>query len=82
MGPYTGLPWGTAVVVSNSHNFGGVNASVGANGQISLSGSQDHFVHAWTAVYVAQEKTITLTKAGGWGCVLSLHTGYGLSGLG
>ena len=76
--PYAGLPWGTPVVVSNSYGFGGVSVTVGSRGQISMNGSQDHFVHAWTAVYVASQKTITLTKAGNWDvcCLYLQDTGY------
>ena len=67
--PYSGLPWGSSVVVSNSYNFGGVRVSVGTDGSISFNGDQDNFVHAWTAVYVASQKTITLSQVGGWDVV-------------
>ncbi len=67
--PYSGLPWGSSVVVSNSYNFGGVRVSVGTDGSISFNGDRDNFVHAWTAVYVASQKTITISPAGGWDVV-------------
>ncbi len=62
--PYSGIPYGSPVVVSNSCNVGGVSVSVGSNGSIAMSAGQDNFVHAWTAVYVGTDRTITLTRAG------------------
>ncbi len=74
--PYAGLPWGSPVVVSNSYSFGGVRVSVGSDGSISFNGDQDNFVHAWTAVYVASQKTITLSQAGGWDvCCMYIQSG-------
>ena len=65
--PYATLPWESPVVVNAgaSVNLGCVQASVGANGSITVTGCQDHFFHAWTWVYVSQAKSLTLSYSGG-----------------
>ncbi len=61
--PYLGLPWGSSSVASGGFDLGCVSGSVSSNGDVSMSGCNDHFGHVWTYVYVGQAKTISLSHS-------------------
>ena len=62
--PYAGLPWGAPIQTSGSYNLdGSVWGDASSNGDLTMSGNQDHFGHAWVYVYVTTAKTISLNLA-------------------
>ncbi|MDP3722367.1 MAG: toxin TcdB middle/N-terminal domain-containing protein, partial [Candidatus Omnitrophota bacterium] len=61
--PYLGLPWGSPSQATGGFDLGCVSGSVSGNGDVTMSGCNDHFGHAWTYVYVGQAKTISLSHA-------------------
>ncbi|MBI3011414.1 MAG: VCBS repeat-containing protein, partial [Candidatus Omnitrophica bacterium] len=61
--PYLGLPWGSPSVASGNFNLGCLAGGVSSNGDVTMSGCNDHFGHVWTYVYVGQAKTISLSHS-------------------
>ena len=55
--------------------WGPVSTTGSSSGALSISRSRDHQFHAWTNVYVADAKTITLS--GGGDCVPRVFLNYG-----
>ena len=58
--PYMGLPWGSPSQTTGSFDLGCVSGSVSGNGDVTMSGCNDHFGHAWTYVYVSSPRTLSL----------------------
>ncbi|MEK7806960.1 MAG: SpvB/TcaC N-terminal domain-containing protein, partial [Chloroflexota bacterium] len=63
--PYQGLPWGSPSVAGSGFSQACLSGSISANGDVSLSGCQDTFGHAWTYVYVNAPKTISVSLTNG-----------------
>ncbi|PIQ83299.1 MAG: hypothetical protein COV75_08255, partial [Candidatus Omnitrophica bacterium CG11_big_fil_rev_8_21_14_0_20_63_9] len=61
--PYQGLPWGSPSTSGGGFDLGCVSGSVSGNGDVTMSGCNDHFGHVWTYVYVSQAKTVSLSHS-------------------
>ena len=82
IGPYAPVPYGSPVVVNpGTVNVDGINVTVGSDGRITVPGAQDHYVHAWTAVYSSGGCTASFTRWGSWDVAsLWIEDGTGLRG--
>ena len=72
--PYAGLPWGSPVQASGSFDLGCLSGSVNGSGDLTISGCQDHFGHAWTYIYVDSPQSLSLSTTNG-GCLYKEDAG-------
>jgi len=63
--PYSGLPWGSPIQTTGGFNLGCVSGSASGNGNITMSGCNDHFGHEWTYVYVPSPQNLSVSFTNG-----------------
>lgn len=71
--PYAGLPWGSSIQSSGGFDIGCVSGSVSGNGDVNMSGCNDHYGHVWTYVYTSVAKTISLSHTSANDAVACLY---------
>ena len=76
--PYSGLPWGSPIQTTGGFDLGCVSGSASGNGDITMSGCNDHFGHEWTYVYVPSPQTLSVSLTNGGdavGCLRKQEAG-------